>query len=372
MGITVVKTLPKMARLPVAKDIAILEVNNKQFTNWTTINVQARYTEAFPIFTFECTEDSPVPLKIEAAQFVPGDVVKVYLGGIQVVYGYITERHVAYDARNHGVRIVGTGDTADLVNSMVPLEKLNGHDGKSVYQIAQDISAHLGISIYPVDAVDNDPFDNVQIQPGETIMAVIERYARMRKIVIGSNPTGGLLLIGDGTAVSSGELVEGHNILRANVAIRDDRIYKRLFAIGQGTGSDAASGDSQNKQVAYLDGTSTRNRFMITVADIADKMHGIEQRVAMEKVFTEGSHIEANLTVQGWFKDFNRSDALWRAGECYIVRSPSLILNQLLGCAGCTYEQSDGGGTTTTLQMVDLQHMNKKFNFRLNIPDITD
>jgi hypothetical protein len=41
---------------------------------------------------------------------------------------------------------------------------------------------------------------------------------------------------------------------------------------------------------------------MVTVADIADTMHGVQRRAMMEKVFTEGSFIEAQITVQGWFR----------------------------------------------------------------------
>jgi hypothetical protein len=48
--------------------------------------------------------------------------------------------------------------------------------------------------------------------------------------------------------------------------------------------------------------SSTRSRYIVTVADIADTMHGVQRRAMMEKVFTEGSFIEAQITVQGWFR----------------------------------------------------------------------
>jgi len=84
----------------------------------------------------------------------------------------------------------------------------------------------------------------------------------------------------------------------------------------------------------------------------------------MEFVFTEGSNIEAQITVQGWFKDANLSEEIWRAGEYYAVTSPSLIMyDEVLGCAGCTYEQSEGG-TTTTMTMVKPVHMNGRYNYR--------
>ena len=352
-------------RRPGSKEVATLEVNGMLFTNWTSVRVEQRVTEAFPTFQFECTEEAPVPAQILGAQFVPGSVVRVFLGGVSAVFGYIIERHVAYEAMSHAVQLVGCGDTFDLTNSSVPLDRLGGHDNQSVTELARDISAHLGIQIHERGAVDQAPFDNIQVQPGETPMQVIERYAVMRNIVIGSEANGGLLLIGEHDATPSGDLVEGVHILRANCVIKDNSVYRKIFTVGQNKGSDDANGDPQLKQLSMVEGSSTRNRHMVVVANVADTQHGIERRTRMEEVFTEGSYIEANITVQGWFKDNNASESLWRAGEYYTINSPSLILNgAVLGCAGCVYEQTDQGGTITTMQLVKPEHMNGKLNYR--------
>lgn len=360
---------PQPVRLDTGKEIMTLEVRGKLFTNWTSARVEQRVTEPFPTFQFECSEESPIPLIWDAMQFVPGDIVRVYVGGVPAVFGYITERHVGFDATNHAVRLIGCGDTVDLTNSMVPIEKLNGHDGQSWSALARDLMQHLGIQLKEKGAVDQTPFENIQIQPGETIMQAIERYAKMRNIVIGSNATGGLLAIGENPATTSGDLVEGVDILRANAAMRDQMVYKKIYVLGQTNGSDNAYGDSQNKQIAFQAGTSSRNRYMVTVADIADTMHGVERRALMEKVFTEGSFLDVQITVQGWFKNQNQSEDVWKAGEYYTVTSPSLILNgMVLGCSGCVYEQSDGG-STTTLSMVNPIHMNGLFNYRSAVQD---
>ena len=354
---------PVYERMPGPKEIATLEVKGQFYSNWTTVHVEQKWTEAFPTFTFDCTEDVPIPLTVNGAQFVPGDVVRVLLGGAPAVFGYISERHVGFDGQQHGVRLIGCGDTSDLTNSSIPLDKLSGHDGKSVEQLAKDLSAHLNIGIHLRGDVDGKPFDNIQPLPGETPMQCIERYAKMRSILIGSEANGGLLLIGEHPATSLGWLVEGINIKSANCVVRDPMIYKRIFAVAQGVGSDKANGDQQNKQVSEVDGSSTRNRVLVVVADVADTQHGIQKRAEMEKVFTEGSNIEAQITVQGWFKDANASDDIWRAGEYYAVTAPSLILyDEVMGCSGCTYEQTDAG-TTTTLTMVKPIHMNGRMNY---------
>ena len=348
-----------------SKEVITLQVNGNLFTNWTTVRVEQKVTEWFPTFQFECSEDTPIPLTVNGSQFVPGDVVRVYVGGVPALYGYITERHVAYDAKSHGIRLIGVGRTADLTNSCVPLDKLDGHDGQTWTELANSITSHLGINVEEVGGVDNKPFEKIAIQPGDTIQAVLERYARGRNIVIGSDPYGSLLAIGENQSYSTGLLLEGANILRANCALRDPNIFKKIFVIAQGQGSDDANGDQQNKQVAERDGTSTRNRYMVIPYDLAEKdKHGVDRRAQMEKLFTEGSYLEAQITVQGFFKDFNRSDSLWRAGEYYDVNAPMLILNNvILGCSVVAFDQTDAG-STTTLTMVLPIHMNGLLNFR--------
>src|SRR5262245_22149577 len=344
-------------RLFGSKEIVTLKVRGKLYTNWTSVRVEQRVTQAFPIFQFECTEESPMPLQPWMLAFVPGDIVQVFVGGVPAVFGYITERHVGYDASNHGVRLIGVGETADLTNSMVPVEKLGNHDGKNWAQLFHEITAHLGTQLQIISA-DLTPFESIQVQPGETIMAVLERYARMRNIVIGSNANGGWLAMSEHPAVSSGKLFESSNILRANAVVRDNMVYKKYTALMQGSGSNSAWGAGQNQMRADLSGTSTRNRQSVVVAEIADNMHGLQRRVKMEHVFCEGSYLEAQITVQGWFKEEGRSDDVWRAGEYYSVYSPSLILHgEVRGCSGCVYEQTDSG-STTTLTMVKPEHMN--------------
>ena len=98
---------PVPQRLKTGKEIATLEVRGSLFTNWTTVRIEQRVTQPFPIFQFECTEESPIPLVWDAVRFVPGDIVRAYVGGVPAVFGYITERHVAFDEKNHGVRLIG-------------------------------------------------------------------------------------------------------------------------------------------------------------------------------------------------------------------------------------------------------------------------
>ena len=201
-------------RLPMSKEIAMVRVRGNEFTNWTSVRVEQRVAQWFPIFQFECSEESPIPLEFHKLQFIPGDVVEVFLGGVSVILGYITERHVALDSKSHAVRLIGVGKTSDLTNSSVPIDKLGNHDGKNWVALAQTLMAHLGIGLTTHGMVDPKEYQNIQVLPGETISQVLERYAKPRNILIGSNPNGTLRAIGEHPAKESGLLEEGYNIMR--------------------------------------------------------------------------------------------------------------------------------------------------------------
>lgn len=348
-------------------EVAFLRINGQDYFDWTSVTVEVRVTEAFPIFQFDCTEFDEMgkATGMTEAQIMsnlrikPGDVVEVYLAGQPVVAGYVTERHVGYDAQSHGVRIVGVGKTYDLATCSV-WSQGGSYDNQSWSQIAQKLIAPVGVSLKTIGALDEKPYEQAHVQPGELIWSVLERYARQRKIVIGSTEKGELLAIGEHAATESDQLIEGVNILRANGVVADDMVFKKYYSLGQRASNDQTWGDQSNKLVGQTSGSSTRNRTRVTLMDVSDDQYGAQRSAEMEKLVAEGAKVELNITVQGWLR---ASGALWKAKDNYWVRSPMLLMNMLLGCRSIVYEQSDRGGTTATLTMVDPAHMNGTLNF---------
>ena len=332
-------------------DIATIVVNGKNYSNWTSLRIEAR-VEPHSTFMFEFTEASPVPLHWYLSDMASGAQVQIYLGDYLAVTGIVLERHVSFDAASHAVRLVGATLTYDISSSTPPVNKMGGMDNKNILQITQALTEHLGLKVRTIGQVNMQPFENVGVQPGGTIISTIERYAKQRTVIIGSDEQGNILLIGPNQAVTSDlqeHLVEGVNILRANAVVSDDARVRNMVAVGQQHGNDDHNGDQSNKQIANALGTSSRNRQLVFTSEISDIPQGLQMRVDMEKIFTEGADITVNCTVQGWF----RKDGLpWKMLEYYWLESPSLMLNRLMGAQAVIYEQSDGGGTTTTLELV--------------------
>ena len=63
-----------------AEETATLLVNGLKFVDWETVQIQHRWTEAFPTFKFTTADRVEVPLDWRLLQFKPGDECAVYLG----------------------------------------------------------------------------------------------------------------------------------------------------------------------------------------------------------------------------------------------------------------------------------------------------
>lgn len=346
-----------------ATEKAVLAVNGRKFEDWTSVTVVHRYTEAFPIFTFECTESvsEQAPRKNfrEVLQFKPGDACTIMLAGQLAVTGYITTRQAAYDAENHGVQLVGKGKTWDLASSSVETE--NGKfDGYPWEAIARKLIAPFGIKLETVGAVDKTPFPEMSVQPGELVWAALERLARDRKIVLGSTERGNLLAIGDHGATSSDKLIEGRNILRAGGTIQDDYVYQKYWTLGQRAGHDSAWGDDVSRIRAMAPGSATRYRPLVNIAEHPDTPEGLKKRSEFDALFHEGALIQAQVTVQGWLRP---GGGLWKVGTYPHLESPMLLIDQPLGIREATFIQNDKVGTITTLDLVAPWFMNGRLDW---------
>ena len=103
------------------------------------------------------------------------------------------------------------------------------------------------MGIKTVGQIDLTPFVHLQNEKGELIWDFLERLARPRGIVMGSDSEGNFLLIGDHTFATVSELIEGQNIKSCQCTIRHDQTYLKFAADAQATATDGRSGDRRER-----------------------------------------------------------------------------------------------------------------------------
>jgi prophage tail gpP-like protein len=303
-------------------------------------------------------------------QFKPGDDCAIYLGGQLAITGVIITRQVAYDADNHGVMLDGVGITWWAHRaSIIPQgnESVGNFDDKSFQQTAEEVLAPTGIKLKVIGTLDATPFARLQSEPGETIWAFLERIARPRGIVMGSDHLGNFLAIGPHSFPATSDLVEGHNIKKAQVTITSQDLYSKYIVLGQTAASDDQNGTDASEQKGEVGGTSRRYSPRLTTAEqpVWGKAE-VQARAAAESIWSEGTIIQATITVQGWLRPSDNQ--LWAAGSDIRVWSPMAMLNMVMKVQTVTFMQSRQGGTETVLDLVVPELLRDNGRYNLGTP----
>jgi prophage tail gpP-like protein len=335
--------------MPNPDEVATLIVGGQKFDDWKSVWVQSRYAEAYPLFRFTAAEREPIPELWTKLQIAPGTPCAIYLGGQLGVTGVVITRQVAYDATNHAVQLSGKGITWYASKSSV-IHKTGNFDGKTFEQVGREVIAPYGVGIKTIGTLNAIPFKQLQVQPGETVWDFLERIARPRGIVLGSDIEGNFLFIDYHTGTAVEQLIEGQNILRCQCVITKEHTFTDYLVRGQTGGSDDMQGTEASEQECSVGGTANRKSVLLTPAEQPVWSKGeICDRAKNEAVWHEGTVIEATITVQGWLRS---GKALWHAGDDVHVKSPMAMLNQVLKIMTATFTQDRDSGTLTTLELV--------------------
>jgi prophage tail gpP-like protein len=350
-------------------EIATLIVRGQKFEDWETVWVQERWADSFSYFKFTAAErdravTSRQPLW-SRLQFRPDDPCQILLAGQPVINGYIETRQVAYDANSHAVMLVGKSVTAWPARSSVDT-KTGNFDGKNVEQIAREVLASYPVGVKTVGTLNNMPFDKMQNQPGEQIWDFLERIARVRGIVMGSDAFGNFLLIGDHSMPVVTDLIEGVNIKKCQAVFSKEYAYEKFVVTGQTAASDGNSGPTASEQRAEVPGAGKITSVLITpVEQPVKSVVELYDRARNEEIWNDGTEIKVTIVSQGWLRD---GVTLWKPGDNVFVKSPMAMLNMTMKIQNVAFSQDNQNGTITTLDLVPPWLLKDRANWNPNDP----
>ncbi|WP_028164127.1 phage baseplate assembly protein [Bradyrhizobium elkanii] len=343
--------------MPRPQEVAQLAVAGNIFEDWETVEVWSDWAESFSHFRFTAAERDTlvttargkVPLWTRL-QFKPDDPCTILLAGRLAITGFIETRQVAYDAHQHGVMLIGKSLTANAAKSSVDT-KTGNFDNKNIVQVAQEVVAPYGVGIKVIGAPDLTPFPKLQNSPGELVWDFLERIARPRGVVMGSDAHGNFLLIGEHTGQVVTELVEGINIKSCQCIINHEHVYTEHDVRGQHAASDDNSGTKASELKCIAKGMSgAMFSKLITPAEQPVKTQAeVCNRARYEAIWHNGTNVTATITVYGWLRD---EQALWAPGDDVHVYSPMAMLDMPMKIQRVTFTQDSQSGTQTKLDLV--------------------
>jgi prophage tail gpP-like protein len=341
-----------------SQEQATLIVGGTNFKDWESVFVQLRWGDPFAYFRFTSVErDAPssnaAPVTTtqwyQDPQFMPGTPCEINLGGVPVIKGYIEVRQVAYDANRHGIELQGKSWTAPVARSSVNTGT-GSFDGLTWKQVADKVVAPYGVQVIPIGTLNSIPFDKLQNQPGELIWDFLERIARPRGIILGSDSFGNFLAIGDHSMpVLNTQLIEGQNIKAMQCIFTKEHVYAEYDVTAQSAASNDNAFTAASELRGSWGGSGYKGSILITPSEQPVKtVQEVIDRAKNEALWHEGPQIEATVTVQGWFRD---EVTLWWPGDNVFVYSPMCPLNMLMKIQNVTFTQDNNAGTQTQLYL---------------------
>lgn len=285
-----------------------------------------------------------------------GDPCQIFYSGIPVLAGHVDAVNPRYSKKQHSVSIHGRSKTGDLCDSSVD-EEIPGGEMRDVTldQVARKASGNFGVGV-KVEADVKDRFDQVRVQPGETVHRFLERYARPGAVSLTDDQMGNLRLFqakGGGVVAT---LIEGVDIEEASAMLRMDGRHSKYTAKGQDRGSDREYGKPvAQRRAKAKDGAVKRHRPLTLLNETKTSKPNAKNRAAWEASQRAGESCRAEVKLTGWGPG---PGSIWMPGDNVMLISPMLYVERILTVQNVVLTQSRSGGTIAKLALVPPEAIN--------------
>lgn len=326
-----------------------LLVGGQLYAGWEKIGVTRAMDAAAGTFSLTVTDrwsPNSKPWEIN-----PGDECTVRIGGETVISGFVDIVRPSYGASSHSIEVQGRDRSADMVDCSAVHEPDEWRN-ISLTRLAEILGKPFGVTV-KAEADVGAVIDLVKLQQGETAFEALNRYAKMRKILVMPDGKGGILLTRTGTQRAAVELVQGNNILEASGTLDVSERFSEYTVKGQGQFSEETDGETEAHVLATAKDIGVkRYRPLIVVADTEATTATAQERATWEANTRLGASAKGTITVQGWRQQ--AGGALWLPNLLVRIRSTWMRLDGEMLIREVTFTK-DGGGTKTQLGVVSPQ-----------------
>ncbi len=325
-------------------DDATLLVNGKQYLGWEDVSIKRSMKAISGSFSLSVTTkwaQQQTPWQIN-----PGDECRILIGQDEVINGFVdsTNPKLSKDRRDFGAS--GRDKTADLVDCTPETGSFNS---TTLFGLISKLCSPFGITV--TDLVkDSHKFPNISVNQGEGIFDIMDKYAKLRGVLLSGDGKGGLVICRAGTGKASTEIVEGMNLLEADASYDFKERYSKIITKSQsiGVGEEGPDLSQFAPKGQATDAQITRLRPKVIVCDGAADAGTCLQRARWEVSVRAGRSTIVNVAVPGWRQGNGK---LWTVNELVRLRSPYLGLDIDLLISEVTYTKSSSE-TRTQMQLV--------------------
>lgn len=219
-------------------DLLQVTVGGQTLDGWTGYRV-VRGLERLPSgLVLEFTERYPG--SATQAPIKPGQPITATIGGDLVLTGYADLYWPHIDGEHHIVRAEMRSKTCDLVDCSITPNTVASWGGQWVIQggtigaVATQLAKPFGITVTGDGmGATLDPAMPFHINPGETPAQLLERMARVARVIMTDDEQGRLVLTNVHSTRAACGLVEGVNCKLEEARLSMDQRYSEIYVVSQ-------------------------------------------------------------------------------------------------------------------------------------------
>lgn len=328
-----------------ADDRVTVKASGQSFDAWEAVHVRASIGEAARSFRVTAAaEDGLTELQALFPLWTPVDVS---IGADLVCRGYVDERRATLSKDRGEVRIGGRSKSQDLIDCSA-IHPTGRMEDVTLADVAGALD-QFGVGFSTEEALSKIPL--VQITPGETGFAVLNRLAEAEGGTLAGQPDGSVAFwTAKRPKKHAGGLIQGQTVMHIEGGMNARKRHSKHHVRGQ-RARGMASSDLEVEATAS-DRTVPRYRPLITsVQDDID--HGrAGKRARRHRDHAAGRGLTAVVKVPTWRDD---DGTLWTPGWLIWTESSfvGIVQDMLIEHVDFHMSGSEGGGKVAELHLVD-------------------
>jgi len=268
-----------------------LEVDGKEFSNFTEASASIALDQFVNTFSFGATSDEPQGFPVRV-----GDEVRVLADGNPIVTGFVESLNGSHSSNSRIINISGSSKTADVVDSAINQIVFNTPISLKgvIEKILREIGSSLKVTNEVSGLADFEKSELIASKPGQGAFSLMEQYARKRQVFVRTD-IGGNILISRNPSIESGLRIlsrfkdDDNNVKSARISIDHSARFNKyivisqqnqtsLFSIGEDPGADNVS----NQSGQAIDSDIRTSRTFTFTAENATDNNGLVERAVWE------------------------------------------------------------------------------------------
>jgi prophage tail gpP-like protein len=247
--------------------------------------------------------------------------------------------------------VTGRDKTSDLIDSSAGIfaagdDRLE-FNNIALIDLVRTLASPFDVTVLVNNAPTIERFKKFAVEPGETVWSAIDRAIRLRAMLAYPDGRGRLLIARPGAQHAETDLIEGENVIDAEIELSHADRYALYIVRGQRPGSD----DEDSELVAAVEGSAsdaeiTRFRPLLVLAEGSVTSSSAQIRAEWEAIIRAARSSTLKVKTRGWREladtTLIRSDP-WQVNKIVRARIPSHEIDTDFLISAVSYSAGDDG-----------------------------